>query len=99
MNLFALMALVLHFGPWLKAHVPRIARMEKLGAASLSVFLAQLLVVLLTLAIFGDQPLAHAVWVDALILVACFAILVLTATFTLWMDQKPWQLRKALPIR
>ena len=93
------MALVLHFGPWLKAHVPRIAWMEKLGAASLSVFLAQLLVVLLTLAIFGDQPLAHAVWVDALILVACFAILVLTATFTLWMNQQPWQLRKALPTR
>ena len=79
--------------------MPRIAWMEKLGAASLSVFLAHLLVVLLALAFFGDQPLAHAAWVDALMLVACFAILVLTATFTLWMDQKPWQLRKALPTR
>jgi peptidoglycan/LPS O-acetylase OafA/YrhL len=69
------MAVVIHFGPWLKARLGRLRWLETLGAASLPVFCAHLMIVLLVLAIWGANPYAHAWWTDAALLLGCFALL------------------------
>ena len=86
-NLFALVILVIRFGPALVAIKPRWPVIEKLGSASLPVFSAHLLVVLLVLAIWGDSPQARSAWGDGLLLAACFALLYLTAEATLWLER------------
>jgi hypothetical protein len=74
-NLAALIVLVIRFGPWLKARVLRLRWLETLGAASLPVFCAHLVIVLLVLALLGANPLTHAWWVDAALLAGCFSAL------------------------
>lgn len=86
-NLFALTILVIRFGPLLVAWKPQWAFLENLGSASLPVFCAHLVVVLMTLAVWGDIPQARAWWGDILLLVACFALLYAVARFTLWTDR------------
>ena len=51
-NFLALLVLVLRFGPWLARHVP-LQFLARLGAASLPVFCAHLVICLLALAIAG----------------------------------------------
>lgn len=75
LNLAVLIVLVMRFGPWLKARTGRLRWLEALGAASLPVFCAHLVIVLLALAFLGANPLAHAWWVDAALLGACFSAL------------------------
>lgn len=75
LNLAALIVLVMRFGPWLKARMPRLHWLETLGAASLPVFCVHLVIVLLALAFLGGNPLAHAWWVDAALVGACFSAL------------------------
>ena len=82
LNLAALIVLVIRFGPWLKARVLRLRWLETLGAASLPVFCAHLVIVLLALALLGANPLAHAWWVDAALLGACFSALYAVARGT-----------------
>ena len=75
LDLLALGIVIIRFGPWLKARLPRLLWLERLGAASLPVFCAHLVLVLLALAFLGANPEAHAWWVDALVLGASFGAL------------------------
>ena len=72
-NFFALMTLLMRFGPWLTRHLPRLRALEILGAASLPVFCAHLVIALLLLARFGAGP--HALELDLAILAVAFAAL------------------------
>ncbi|WP_092001260.1 OpgC domain-containing protein [Polaromonas sp. OV174] len=87
LDLLALVAVVIHFGPWLKARVRRVRWLETLGAASLPVFCAHLMIVLLVLAIWGANPYAHAWWTDAALLLGCFASLYGVARVSLRLDR------------
>ena len=98
-NLFALVILVIRFGPALVAFKPRWPVLEKLGSASLPVFSAHLLVVLLVLAVWGDSPQARSAWGDGLLLTACFALLYLTAEATLWLERASARARQAMKDR
>ncbi|MES2414741.1 MAG: OpgC domain-containing protein [Pseudomonadota bacterium] len=86
LDLLALVVLVIHFGPWLKTHLPRLRWLEKLGAASLPVFCAHLVVVLLALAFLGSNPWLHPWWVDAALVAACLALLYAVALIALRLD-------------
>ena len=87
LNLLALITLTMRFGPWLAARLPRLPWLESLGAASLPVFCAHLMIVLLVLALFGSNPQERVWWVDAALLAACFAALYGVASVTLWLDR------------
>lgn len=87
-NLIALVILVIRFAPLLKARLPRLGWLEAIGAASLPVFCVHLMIVLLALGFLGSDPWMHPVWVDGLLLAACFAILYATAVITLKLDQQ-----------
>jgi hypothetical protein len=87
-NLFALVLLTIHYGPRLAARTPRLQWLETLGAASLPVFCAHLVVVLLVLGLLGadqDRP-----WrLDIPLLIACFVVLHAVARISLWVDRPP----------
>lgn len=87
LNLLALITVTLRFGPWLAARLPRLPWLETLGAASLPVFCAHLMIVLLVLALFGSNPQARAWWVDTALLAASFTALYGVASVTLWLDR------------
>ena len=87
-NLFALTVLVIRFAPRLVSLRPRWPFLETLGSASLPVFAAHLVIVLMTLALWGDSPQARPWWGDALLLAACFALLHIAALTTLWVDRQ-----------
>jgi hypothetical protein len=97
LDLLALITLSIRFGPWLKARLPRLRWLEALGAASLPVFCAQLMMVLLVLAFFGSDPEAHAWWVDAALLGACFIALYSVARVTLRLGS-PQRLKPGFPL-
>jgi len=78
-NLFALMLLTIHFGDRLKAYFPRPRVLETLGAASLPVFCAHLVLVLVTLALVGAYRPGRPLWIDAMLLAGTFAVLWLVA--------------------
>jgi hypothetical protein len=88
LDLVALGIVTIRFGPVLARHMPRQRWLETLGSASLPVFCAHLVVVLLVLAVFGGNPLAHSWWVDALLLVVCFSALHAVAWLTLWLERR-----------
>ncbi|MDQ3058584.1 MAG: OpgC domain-containing protein [Pseudomonadota bacterium] len=92
LDLAALIIVTIRFGPWLKAAIPRPRRLEALGAASLPVFCAHLVVVLLALAFLGAVPEAHAWWVDAALLIGCFSALYAVAKVALTL-KRPHGLR------
>jgi hypothetical protein len=75
LDLFALMVLAIRFGPALSRRLPRLHALEQLGAASLPVFCAHLVIVLLVLAFFGAAPEARSAWVDAGVVLASFTAL------------------------
>lgn len=86
-DLFALTILAIRFGPALAARLPRMRWLETLGAASLAVFCAHLVVVLLVLGLLGDAPRP---WLhDIALLATCFATLYVVARITLWVDKPP----------
>ena len=87
-NLFALTVLVIRFAPWLVSLRPRWAFLETLGSASLPVFAAHLVIVLMTLALWGDSSQARPWWGDGLLLAACFALLHIAALATLRIDRQ-----------
>ena len=87
-NLFALVILTLHYGPGLAQRTPRMRWLETMGAASLPVFCAHLVVVLLVLGLLGaDQQRPWAL--DIPLLVLCFGTLYAVARITLWIDSPP----------
>ncbi|HEX2539575.1 MAG TPA: OpgC domain-containing protein [Caldimonas sp.] len=92
-NLLALVALVLHFGPWLKTHLPRLRVLETLGAASLPVFCAHLVLALLALTAFG-VPKPERPWaIDVAILATCFVVLYLVALVSERIDRHAAEVR------
>jgi hypothetical protein len=92
-NLLALLVLVMHFGPWLKQHLPRWRPLETLGQAALPVFCAHLVVALLALAIFGATNPARPWSVDLLILFVGFYTLWVVARATRVRNQRAAQRR------
>jgi hypothetical protein len=79
-NFLALLVLTLRFGPWLARRVP-LQFLARLGAASLPVFCAHLVICLLALAIVGDHY-EHRSWiVDLAMIVGAFAALYAVAEF------------------
>ncbi|HSW17923.1 MAG TPA: OpgC domain-containing protein [Ramlibacter sp.] len=86
LNLFALMVVTIRFGPALAQRLPRLRALETLGQASLPVFCAHLVVVLLTLSLLGAHY-DRAWWKDALLLGACFLSLYAVARLSLWFDK------------
>lgn len=88
LNLFALVVLLIHFGPAWARRLPRLRWLETLGAASLPVFCAHLVVVLLVLGLLGDaldRPWA----LDLPLIALCFGILYAVARISLWVDRPP----------
>lgn len=88
LNLLALGLVAVRFGPALLARLPRLTPLEQLGSASLPVFCAQLVLVLLVLAFWGDSQLARSGLGDALLLAAVFAALWGVAQATLWLARR-----------
>lgn len=87
-NLFALVVLTLHYGPRLALRTPRMRWLETLGTASLPVFCAHLVIVLLVLGLLGaDQERPWAL--DLPLLVLCFGALYAVALVTLWVERPP----------
>jgi peptidoglycan/LPS O-acetylase OafA/YrhL len=89
----------MRFGPWLAARLPRLPWLETLGAASLPVFCAHLMIVLLVLALFGANPQERAWWIDAALLAGCFTALYAVASVTLWLDRFQERKRSAAAAR
>ncbi len=87
-NLVALGVLVIAFGPALMRRLPRLHWLEAMGSASLPVFCAHLVAVLLVLAFYGSSQTARPAWGDALLLAAVFAGLYAVARVTLWVDAR-----------
>lgn len=90
LNLFAMIVVVISFGPALAERIPRPRVLETLGAASLEVFCAHLMLVLLALAVFGADPWRRPWWGDALLLAVCFSLLYAVARFTLKSRHPKW---------
>ena len=88
MNLAALGVLAVRFGPAVVRRLPRLRPLEAMGSASLPVFCAHLVAVLLTLALYGDGHTARPVWGDALLLVLVFGWLYAVAWVTLCWDRR-----------
>jgi len=86
LNLLALGILTIRFGPALLRKLPRQRWLEAMGSASLQVFCAQLVAVLLVLAVFGDNQLARSWWGDVLLLLGVFGALYGVARVALGMD-------------
>lgn len=74
-NFFVLVVLFMRFGPVLLTFKRRWVFLETLGAASLPVFCAHLVMVLLSLALFGASWPGRPLWLDAAMLATTFAML------------------------
>ncbi len=66
--------LTLHFGPRLRSTL-RCRFLETLGAASLPVFCAHLVIVLVALAVAGDPKSEIPLWVDVALVAGSFTVL------------------------
>jgi hypothetical protein len=77
-NFFALLVLILHFGPRLRAAV-RCSYLETLGGASLSVFCAHLVIVLLALTVAGERASEMSWWAGAALIGASLSVLYVVA--------------------
>lgn len=87
-SLFALMVLIIRFGDALTRWLPRQRWLETLGAASLSVFCAHLVLVLLVLGLLGDDY--ERPWeLDLPLLLASCALLYLVARTHLHLKARP----------
>jgi hypothetical protein len=88
LNLFALLVLTMHFAPWMARHLPRLRFLETMGAASLPVFCAHLVLALLALALFGAPTPTRSWGIDIGILVVSFGALYGVALVSQDMDQR-----------
>jgi hypothetical protein len=87
-NLFALMILVIHYAPLLKRHVPRLRALETLGAASLAVFIAHLVIALVALTYLGAPRPERALWIDVALFVGAYGLLYAVARVVQALDQR-----------
>ncbi|WP_280151419.1 OpgC domain-containing protein [Piscinibacter sp. XHJ-5] len=94
LNVIAMLLLVLRFGPRLSARLGGMRVLETLGAASLPVFCAHLVLALLALALVG-APTASRPWtVDAAILLSTFTALYAVACVALDLDRRAASARR-----
>jgi hypothetical protein len=75
LDFFSLVLLAMYFGGWLKAHLPRMRWLETMGKASLSVFCAHLVIVLLMLCVLGEPTPDRPLWVDLALYGASIVVL------------------------
>jgi hypothetical protein len=88
LNLAALMVVTLRFGPALAHALPRLHALEQMGSASLAVFCAHLVVVLLVLSLFGSVTTRP--WhIDLPLLAAALTALWGAGRLTLWWERRP----------
>jgi hypothetical protein len=92
LDLFALMVIVIHWAEPLARRLPRLRALETLGAASLPVFCAHLVLVLLALALLGAADPSRALALDAALLAASLAALYGVARVTLMLDRQAGRL-------
>jgi len=78
LDFFALLVLVTRFGPYLAARA-RFPVLETLGRASLSVFCAHIVIVLLVLAMVGDRVGITPLWADTVLLLSTLIALYVVA--------------------
>lgn len=91
LNLLALSIVALRFGPALLALLPRPRWLETMGSASLSVFCAHLVAVLLVLATFGGSHTARPWWGDVILMVAVYGGLYGVARAVAWQEARQAQ--------
>ncbi|WP_293779011.1 OpgC domain-containing protein [uncultured Oxalicibacterium sp.] len=89
LNFFALLILILHYGERMRQSVPRLRMFEVMGAASLPVFCVHLVMVLLALALLGQNMDHRNDLGDLLLLMGGLFGLYLVAKFALGMKHKP----------
>lgn len=88
LNLAALLVLTLRFGPALARALPRLRPLEMMGSASLAVFCAHLVIVLLVLSLFGGVTTRP--WhIDLPLLAVALTALWGAGRLTLWWEQRP----------
>jgi hypothetical protein len=87
-NLVVLGILAIQFGPAFMRRIPRMHWLEAMGRASLPVFCAHLVTVLLVLAIYGDSQTVRPWWGDALLLAVVFSGLYAVARGSQWWDER-----------
>jgi hypothetical protein len=80
-DLFALLLLAMHFGPRLAERVKRLPLLEMLGRQSLPVFVAHVVVAMLTLALRGPIDAKRPYLQEIALLAGAFAVLWLVARF------------------
>lgn len=98
-DFMALVLLLMHFGPWLKAHLPRPKVLETLGGAALPVFCAHLVLVLLALAWFGEPKPERALWIDLALVAGTFGVLYAVACVSAELDRQAAAAKKRLSER
>lgn len=89
LDLAALAICCIRFGPAWARMLPRQRWLEGLGAASLPVFCAHLVIVLLVLALYGANPLVRPWWADVMLLALSVAALHVVARVTLMIERRP----------
>lgn len=97
LDLAAIGIVAVHYGPALARRLPRPRVLETLGRASLPVFCAHLVVVLLVLVAWGGDTLARPWWGDVLLMSAVFLALYGVARAVMRMERKPRSDRAAPP--
>ena len=85
LNFLALLVIVVRFGPWLSERV-RFTWLETLGRASLPVFCAQIVAVLIVLSAIGDKQGQAPLWADTVLLGATLVGLYAVALISNRMD-------------
>ena len=98
-DFFALLLLVMHHGPWLKARLPRLAALEMLGRAALPVFCTHLAATLVVLALVGAATPERPLWIDLAVLAATFAAMGLVAALSGLLDRRTAALRERFSVR
>ena len=88
LNLAALLVVTLRFGPRLVHALPRLRALETMGSASLAVFCAHLVIVLLVLSLFGSV-MSRPWHVDLPLLAVALTALWGAGRLTLWWEQRP----------
>jgi peptidoglycan/LPS O-acetylase OafA/YrhL len=86
----------MHFGPWLKTHLPRLRVLETLGRASLPVFCAHLVVALTALTVFGKASDPRPGSVDVAIVAGGLLVLYTVAVLSEFLDKRAAALRARL---
>jgi hypothetical protein len=87
LNFFALLVIVIRFGPWLAARA-RFRWLETLGKASLPVFCAQVVAVLVVLSAVGDKQGELPLWADTVLLATVLVGLYGVALFSNRLDRE-----------